>query len=492
MPYLLALDEGTTSARAAVYDEQAQRGSLESVSFNLNYPHPGWVEVDADVVWGAQLSATRRVLDVSKINAKEILALGITNQRETTVVWEAATGRPVGPAIVWQCRRTAAFCEELSRGPKKAMIEQRTGLVIDAYFSGSKLRWLLEQTPDGRARAANGELLFGTIDTWLIWKLTEGKVHVTDTTNASRTMLMNLETGEWDEELLRIFDIPRVMMPKIVGSREVVGVTSGDLFGAEIPIAGIAGDQQAALFGQACFHPGLTKNTYGTGCFALMQTGSQRPVSANRLLATRAACAESDPRYALEGSVFVGGAAMQFLRDNLGLFGDVTLTGELAATTPDTGGVYLVPAFTGMGAPYWDPDARGLISGLTRATSRAQIIRAGLESIAYQSYDLFEAMKADTGQALKELRVDGGAASNDFLMQFQADLLDCPVVRPVDIESTALGACYLAALGIGHFLEPSELEGFWRIEKRFEPAMRPAQREALLDGWTSAVRKARS
>ena len=492
MPYLLALDEGTTSARAAVYDEQAQRRSMESVSFNLNYPHDGWVEVDADVVWGAQLAATRRVLDVSKIDPKEIIALGITNQRETTVVWEKATGRPVGPGIVWQCRRTAAFCEELSRGPHKQMIEARTGLVIDAYFSGSKLRWLLEQTPDGRARAANGELLFGTIDTWLIWKLTEGKVHVTDTTNASRTMLMNLETGEWDDELLRIFEIPRAMMPKIVGSQEVVGVTSGALFGAEIPIAGIAGDQQAALFGQACFHPGLTKNTYGTGCFALMQTGPKRPVSAHRLLATRAACGADAARYALEGSVFVGGAAMQFLRDNLGLFGDVTLTGELAATTPDTGGVYLVPAFTGMGAPYWDPDARGLICGLTRSSSRAQIIRAGLESIAYQSYDLFEAMKADTGQALKELRVDGGAAANDFLMQFQADLLGCPVVRPMDIESTALGACYLAALGIGHFKETSELEGFWRIEKRFEPSMRPAERGVLLDGWRNAVGKARS
>ncbi len=492
MSYLLALDEGTTSARAAVYDEQAQRRSMESVSFNLNYPHDGWVEVDADVVWGAQLAATRRVLDVSKVDPKEIIAIGITNQRETTVVWEKSTGRPVGPGIVWQCRRTAAFCEELSRGPHKQMIEERTGLVIDAYFSGSKLRWLLEHTAEGRARAANGELLFGTIDSWLIWKLTKGKVHVTDTTNASRTMLMNLETGEWDEELLRIFEIPRAMMPKIVGSQEVVGVTSGALFGAEIPIAGIAGDQQSALFGQACFRPGLTKNTYGTGCFALMQTGSQRPLSANRLLATRAACERNDPRYALEGSVFVGGAAMQFLRDNLGLFGDVTLTGELALTTPDTGGVYLVPAFTGMGAPYWDPDARGLICGLTRSTSRAQLIRAGLESIAYQSYDLFEAMKADTGQALKELRVDGGAAANDFLMQFQADLLGCPVVRPMDIESTALGACYLAALGIGHFKKTSELEGFWRIEKRFEPSMRPEERGVLLEGWRSAVGKARS
>ena len=491
MPYILSLDEGTTSARAAVYDEHAQRRELESVSFNLHYPHPGWVEVDADAVWGAQLSAARRVLDVSKIDPRQILALGITNQRETTVVWEAATGRPVGPAIVWQCRRTAAFCEELSKGPYKQQIEDRTGLVIDAYFSGSKVRWLLDQTPDGKARATNGELLFGTIDTWLIWKLTEGKVHVTDTTNASRTMLMNLETGQWDDDLLRIFDIPKAMLPRIVSSREVVGVTAGDLFGAEIPIAGIAGDQQAALFGQACFHPGLTKNTYGTGCFALMQTGGNRPVSANRLLATRAACTASDPRYALEGSVFVGGAAMQFLRDNLGLFGDVGLTGEIAASVPDNGGVYMVPAFTGMGAPYWDPDARGILTGLTRATSRAQIIRAGLESIAYQSYDLFEAMKADTGQPLKELRVDGGAAANDFLMQFQADLLGCPVVRPVDIESTALGAAYLAALGVGHFKETSELEGFWRVEKRFEPAIHPSERDVLLGGWRSSINKAR-
>jgi len=491
VPYLLALDEGTTSARAAVYDKQAQRTALESVSFNLNYPHPGWVEVDADVIWGAQLSATRRVLDVSKVNPSEVMAVGITNQRETAVVWEKATGRPVGPAIVWQCRRTASFCEELAQGPYGKLITERTGLVIDAYFSGSKIRWLLDQTADGAARAANGELLFGTIDTWLIWKLTNGAVHVTDTTNASRTMLMDLERGDWDEQLLRLIGVPRAMMPKIVGSQEVVGVTAGELFGAEIPIAGIAGDQQAALFGQACFHPGLTKNTYGTGCFALMQTGGQRPVSANRLLATRAACEATDARYALEGSVFVGGAAMQFLRDNLGLFGDVTLTGEIARSVPDTGGVYLVPAFTGMGAPYWDSDARGLITGLTRSTSRAQLIRAGLESIAYQSYDLFEAMQADTGQALKELRVDGGAAANSFLMQSQADLVGCPVVRPVDIESTALGAAYLAALGIGHFKATSELEGFWRIDKRFEPTLRPSERETLLDGWRTAVSRAR-
>ncbi len=491
MPYLLALDEGTTSARAALYDEKAQRVAIEAVSFHLNYPHPGWVEVDADVVWGAQLSATRRALDTSRINPHEILAIGITNQRETTVVWEKATGRPIGPAIVWQCRRTAAYCEALAAGPQREYIERTTGLVIDAYFSGSKIRWLLDQYPDGQARAAAGELLFGTIDTWLIWKLTHGKVHVTDGTNASRTMLMNLATGDWDPELLRIFDIPRAMLPAIVGSSEVVGVTAAEFFGAEIPIAGIAGDQQAALFGQACFAPGLTKNTYGTGCFALMQTGAQQPQSQNRLLATRAAAPANAPQFALEGSVFVGGAAMQFLRDNLGIIEDLTLSADIAQSVPDTGGVYLVPAFTGMGAPYWDPAARGLLTGLTRATSRAQIIRAGLESIAYQSYDLFAAMQADTGQALKELRVDGGAAANGFLLQFQADLLGCPVVRPVDIESTALGAAYLAGLGIGHFRETAELAAFWRVEKRYEPQMTATQREALLAGWQHAVRQAR-
>ncbi len=491
MPYILALDEGTTSARAALYDGEAQRIGLEAVQFNLNYPEPGWVEVDADLVWGAQLAAARRALDVARIDAREIAAIGITNQRETTVVWEAATGRPVGPAIVWQCRRTARFCEELAAGPHGAMIEERTGLVIDAYFSGSKLRWILDRVENGRARAANGELLFGTIDTWLIWKLTNGRVHVTDTTNASRTMLMDLERGEWDAELLRIFDIPAAMLPKIVGSREAVGVTAAEMFGVEIPIAGIAGDQQAALYGQACFAEGLTKNTYGTGCFALMQTGARRPVSKNRLLGTRSACAASLPTYALEGSVFVAGAAMQFLRDNLGFFSDVRESSEIATALSDTGGVYMVPAFTGMGAPYWDPDARGIITGLTRSTTRAQITRAALESIAFQSFDLMEAMRLDCGHPPKELRVDGGAAANDFLMQFQADLLGCPVVRPVDIESTALGAAYLAGLGVGHFKETSDLEGYWRVEKRFEPEMPPGRRSELLDGWGAAIKKAR-
>jgi glycerol kinase len=487
--YLLALDEGTTSARAALYDPQLQRLAMEANAYNLNYPEQGWVEVDADVVWGAQLSATRRLLDAHRIDAKQILALGITNQRETTVVWEAATGRPLYPAIVWQCRRTAPFCEQLASGPYKERIESLTGLVIDAYFSASKLRWILDSIPDGQARAENGELRFGTIDTWLIWKLTGGRVFVTDLTNASRTMLMNLESGEWDSDLMRIFNIPAPLLPRIAGSQEVVGVCDADLFGAEIPIAGIAGDQQAALFGQACFHPGLIKNTYGTGCFALMHTGANRPVSKSRLLATRAASAVASPAYALEGSVFVAGAALQFLRDNLGFFTDVKITSELAESVPDTGGVYMVPALTGLGAPYWEPNARGTLTGLTRGTKRPHIIRAALEAIAFQTSDLMEAMRADSGQPPKELRVDGGAASNDFLMQFQADILNCPVVRPVDTESTAAGAAALAGLGIGHFASTEDLEAFWRIERRFEPQMRPTEREAHLAGWKQAIRQ---
>ncbi len=489
MPFLLALDEGTTSARAALYNAAAERVAMEANPYPLHYPQPGWVEVDGDVIWGAQISAARRLLDAQRVDPKSVLAIGITNQRETTLVWEAATGRPVAPAIVWQCRRTAAYCEELAQGPYKRRIEERTGLVIDAYFSASKLRWILERTPDGFQRAANGDLLFGTVDTWLIWKLSNGKLHVTDSTNASRTMLMDLVTGQWDDELLRIMDIPRAILPRITGSHEVVGETAPEHFGVPIPIAGNAGDQQAALFGQACFHPGLIKNTYGTGCFALMHTGSRRPVSQNRLLATRAAASAAEPQFALEGSVFVAGAAMQFLRDNFGFFTNVAFSEEIAKSVPDTGGVYLVPAFTGLGSPYWDPEARGLICGMTRSTQRAHLVRAALESIAYQSFDLLEAMRKDSGQSPRELRVDGGAAANDFLLQFQADVLGVPVVRPMDIESTALGAAYLAGLGVGAFRSPSELEAFWRMEKRFEPQMRPAERDSLLSGWKHAVRR---
>jgi glycerol kinase len=489
MGYLLALDEGTTSARAALYNEDAECLAMEANPYPLHYPQAGWVEVDADVIWAAQISAVRRVLDKLRVAPQDILAIGITNQRETTIVWEAATGRPVAPAIIWQCRRTAPYCEEIALSPYKRRIEERTGLVIDAYFSASKLRWILDHIPNGMARAAAGELRFGTVDTWLIWKLTNGRLHVTDVTNASRTLLMDLERGDWDEELLRIFDIPKPLLPRICGSAEIYGVTAADHFGHEIPVAGNAGDQQAALFGQACFEPGLVKNTYGTGCFALMQTGSRRPVSKNRLLSTRAAGSRTEPQYALEGSVFVAGAAMQFLRDNFAFFSDVRITEDVAKSVNSTEGVYFVPAFTGMGAPYWDANARGMIYGITRSTSRAHIIRAALESIAYQSCELIEAMRADTGQAPKELRADGGAAANNFLLQFQADVLGIPVARPRDIESTALGAAYLAGLGIGHFRSPRDLEAFWRIEKRFEPQTTPAERDAFMNGWKDAVRR---
>jgi glycerol kinase len=407
------------------------------------------------------------------------------------VVWERATGRAVAPAIVWQCRRTAPYCAELAQSSAAADITRRTGLVIDAYFSGSKIRWILENVPGARQMARDGELLFGNVDTWLVWKLTNGAVHVTDATNASRTMLMNLETGAWDDDLLRILDVPRAMLPRIAPSSAVVGAVHADHFGAEIPIAGIAGDQQAALAGQACFRAGLSKNTYGTGCFALMHTGSRLPVSRHRLLGTRAASTSGVPQFAIEGSVFVAGAAVQWLRDKLGLIRTAAESEALAASTPDTGGVYLVPAFVGLGAPHWDAAARGIVCGLTRSSGRAHIVRATLESIAYQTRELIDAMQADAGGPISELRVDGGAAANNFLMQFQADILDCPIVRPADIETTALGAAYLAGLATGFWKSVAEVESFWRAERRFEPAMDTGTRDRLFSGWKDAVARCR-
>jgi glycerol kinase len=396
----------------------------------------------------------------------------------------------VGPAIVWQCRRTAAFCTELARSAAAPAITRKTGLVIDAYFSGSKVRWILENTPGARERARAGELLFGNIDTWLIWKLTNGQVHATDPSNASRTMLMNLATGDWDDELLRTFEVPRGMMPKIVPSSGVAGTAGGSHLGAEVPIAGIAGDQQAALAGQACFRPGLSKNTYGTGCFALLHTGGHEPVSHNRLLATRAASTDATAQFAIEGSVFVAGAAVQWLRDQAGLIRTAAESAEIAAGVPDSGGVYFVPAFVGLGAPHWNPDARGIITGISRGTGRAHIVRAGLESIAYQTRELVECMEADAGEPLRELRVDGGAAVNDFLMQFQADILGRPIVRPVDVETTALGAAYLAGLAVGYWKSVAEVESFWRAERCFEPAMPESRREEAYAGWKAAVARA--
>ncbi len=397
----------------------------------------------------------------------QIIAAGITNQRETTIVWDRATGRPVAPAIVWQCRRTAPYCAELARSASGFRgHSRRTGLVIDAYFSGSKIRWILENTPGAPREGAGSQLLFGNVDTWLIWRLTNGGAHVTDLTNASRTMLRNLETGEWDDELLRILEVPRAMLPRIAPSSGVMGSIAAEHFGAEIPIAGVAGDQQAALAGQACFRAGLSKNTYGTGCFALMHTGGRLPVSRNRLLGTRAASIEPDgrPQYAIEGSVFVAGAAVQWLRDKLGLIQSAADSEALATATADTGGVYVVPAFVGLGAPHWDAGARGIITGLTRSSDRAHIVRAALESIAYQTRELIDAMQMDADEHISELRVDGGAAVNNFLMQFQADILDCPIVRPVDVETTALGAAYLAGLAVGFWKNAAEVEGFWRVK----------------------------
>jgi glycerol kinase len=491
MPFVLSLDEGTTSARAALYDEQGRNVAMESAPVHCRYPQASWVEQDADEIWNAQLYAARLLLDHAGVPASEIAAAGITNQRETTVVWERATGRPVAPAIVWQCRRTAPYCAELAQSSAAAEITRRTGLVIDAYFSGSKIRWILENVPGARQMARDGELLFGNVDTWLIWKLTNGAVHATDATNASRTMLMNLETGEWDDDLLRILDVPRVMLPRIAPSSAVVGAVHAEHFGAEIPIAGIAGDQQAALAGQACFRAGLSKNTYGTGCFALMHTGGHLPVSRNRLLGTRAASTDGLPQFAIEGSVFVAGAAVQWLRDKLGLIQTAAESEALAASVPDTGGVYLVPAFVGLGAPYWDAGARGILCGLTRSSDRTHIVRATLESIGYQTRDLIDAMQADAGERILELRVDGGAAANNFLMQFQADILGCPIVRPADIETTALGAAYLAGLATGFWKSVAEVESFWRAERRFEPAMDAATRDRLFSGWKDAVARCR-
>jgi glycerol kinase len=491
MPFVLSLDEGTTSARAALYDEQGRNVAMQSAPVDCRYPQPGWVEQDADEIWNAQLYATRLLLDRAGVSASQIVGVGITNQRETTVVWERASGRPVAPAIVWQCRRTAPYCAELAESPAAADITRRTGLVIDAYFSGSKIRWILENVPGARQRARDGELLFGNVDTWLIWKLTNGAEHVTDATNASRTMLMNLASGEWDDELLRILGVPRAILPRIVPSSGVVGAVHADHFGAEIPIAGIAGDQQAALAGQACFRAGLSKNTYGTGCFALMHTGGHLPVSRHRLLGTRAAATGGPPQFAIEGSVFVAGAAVQWLRDKLGLIQTAAESETVAGSVPDTDGVYLVPAFVGLGAPHWDAGARGILCGLTRSSDRAHVVRATLESIAYQTRELIDAMQADAGERISELRVDGGAAANNFLMQFQADILGCPIVRPADIETTALGAAYLAGMATGFWKSVAEVENFWRAERRFEPAMDEGTRARLFSGWKDAVARCR-
>ena len=492
MSAILALDQGTTSSRAIVFDEAGQVLGSAQQELTQIYPQSGWVEQDAEEIWSTQLVTARAALAQAGLSAEHIAAIGITNQRETTVVWECATGRPIANAIVWQDRRTAGLCEQLRVQGVEALFTGRTGLQLDSYFSGTKVRWLLDHVEGARARADKGALAFGTVDTWLIWKLTGGRVHATDVSNASRTMMFNIHTRDWDDKLLGLLRVPRALLPKVVDSSAVCGECDSAHFGRGIPIAGIAGDQQSALFGQQCTRSGMVKNTYGTGCFMLMHTGTRPVDSHNRLLTTVAWKIGETVEYALEGSVFIAGAAVQWLRDGLGI---IRASGEveaLARTVVDTGGVYLVPAFAGLGAPYWDPHARGTIVGMSRGTTAAHIARATLDSIAYQTADVLEAMHADSGIAVTELRVDGGATQNDLLMQFQADVLGVPVVRPKIYETTALGAAYLAGLAVGFWKSTDALAAQWQLDRRFEPAMSAARRAALKAGWAKAVKRSRA
>jgi glycerol kinase len=490
--HVLALDQGTTSSRAIVFDRAGRPVAIAQRELTQIYPQPGWVEHDPEEIWRTQLDCGRAALAQAGLTAADIAAVGITNQRETTVVWERASGAALGNAIVWQDRRTAAACAALRAQGREDEIRRRTGLVLDPYFSATKLAWRLDHLPEGRARAERGELAFGTVDAWLVHRLTHGRLHVSDVSNASRTQLLDLHTLDWDEQLLEWFGVPRAVLPRVVDSSGVAGHTHPDCFGAALPIAGIAGDQQAATFGQACFAPGMAKNTYGTGCFLMLQVGEQVPTPGPGLLATAGwrlgAGAGRERRYLVEGSVFAGGAVVQWLRDGLGLIASAADIEALAAQVPDAGGVFLVPAFAGLGAPYWDPGARGALLGLTRGTSRAHIARAALESIALQSTELLQAMRS-AGTQLKELRVDGGAARNDLLMQMQADLLGVPVVRPQCTETTALGAAFLAGLAVGLWQDVAQIESLWRVDRAFEPSWSEDRRIALLASWRRAVER---
>jgi glycerol kinase len=492
MAFLLALDQGTTSSRAIVFDDAGSVVASAQKEFRQHYPRPGWVEHDPREIWETQVGVAALALQKANLGGADIAALGITNQRETTVVWERATGRPITNAIVWQDRRTAAACDRLKIEGLGELIRGKTGLVPDAYFSGTKVAWILDQLPDARRMAEEGRLAFGTVDTWLIWNLTGGVRHVTDCSNASRTMLYNIHTGDWDDELLRILDVPRAMLPEIRATSEVYGETHTAAFSVPIPIGGAAGDQQAALFGQLCTAPGMVKNTYGTGCFMLMNTGQTPVRSANNLLTTVAWKIGERTDYALEGSVFVGGAVVQWLRDGLGIIASSDDVEALACQVEDTDGVYLVPAFAGLGAPQWDPYARGVLVGITRGTTAAHIARAALESIAYQSADLLECMRADSRISIEELRVDGGATVNDTLMQFQADILGVPVVRPPIRETTALGAAYLAGLAVGCWKNAAEIGNRLPVERRFLPNMCRERVERLTRGWKRALERSRN
>jgi glycerol kinase len=490
MTYLLALDQGTSSSRSIVFDASGRIVSMAQREFRQIFPQPGWVEHDPMDIWNTQLATARDALAGAGLDARAIAGIGITNQRETTVLWERASGRPIHNAIVWQDRRTEPICARLREDGLAAMVAERTGLVIDAYFSGTKIRWLLDHVPGARAAAERGELAFGTIDSWVVWQLTDGRLHVTDTSNASRTMLYDVRRGRWDDDLLAALDVPAALLPEVQPSSHRFGDTDAAVLGAPLPIGGIAGDQQAALFGQACFEAGMAKNTYGTGCFMLMHTGGHFEPSRNGLVATAAAQPGDAKQYALEGSVFVAGAVVQWLRDGMKAIEKSSDVEALAASVPDSGGVMFVPAFTGLGAPYWQPDARGTITGLSRGSTVAHVARAALDSIAYQSAALIDAMGRDAGAPITELRVDGGACANDLLMQFQADLLGIPVVRPKVIETTALGAAYLAGLACGVYRDTAELSRQWRAERTFVPTMSRDRAQALMSGWERAVRQA--
>ena len=491
MACILALDQGTTSSRAMVFDECGEIRGVGQFEFTQHFPQPGWVEHDALEIWQTQLAAMRQALAAAGIDAAQIAALGITNQRETTVIWERAGGRPIAPAIVWQDRRTAAACAALREAGHAQRIRHQTGLPLDPYFSGTKIAWLLDHVPGARARAENGELAFGTIDTWLVWQLTGGRCHVTDHSNASRTMLYDLHRQDWDDGLLALLRVPRALLPRIVASSGMCAECDAAHLGRSIPIAGIAGDQQAAAFGQACLAPGMVKNTYGTGCFILMNTGAAPHESSHHLMTSVGWRIGGATTYMLEGGVFMGGATVQWLRDGLGIIAAAAEVEALAASVADSGGVVLVPAFTGLGAPHWDPWARGLLIGLTRGSSRAHIARAALEAIALQSADVLTAMAADAGAAVTELRVDGGAAKNDLLLQIQADVAGIAVVRPRITETTALGAAYLAGLAVGVWPDTAALAAQWQVERRFEPRLAAAPRDALRERWARAVERAK-
>lgn len=488
--YIMALDLGTTSCRCIIFDKNGRICSAAQKEFTQYFPQPGWVEHDAEEIWATQTGLMYEAMSKIDITINEIAGIGITNQRETTVLWDKETGRPVHKAIVWQCRRTAGYCDELKKLGMAEFFRSKTGLVLDAYFSATKLRWLLDNVIGARERAEKGELLFGTVDSWIIWKLTGGKVHVTDYSNASRTMLFNIHTLKWDEEILRVLKIPQQILPEVKPSSHVYGYTDSKLFGREVPIAGAGGDQQCALFGQTCFERGEVKNTYGTGGFMLMNTGTAPVNSHNGLVTTIAWGVDDKVEYALEGSIFVAGAAVQWLRDELGLIRDAAESEVLAKSVPDANGCYVVPAFVGLGAPYWDQYARGAIVGLTRGVNRNHIVRATLESIAYQVNDVLTAMQEDSGMPITSLRVDGGACDNDFLMQFQADILNTPVVRPYCIETTAMGAAYLAGLAVGYWRSKEEILANHVIAAEFKPQMGQAKRESLLQGWHNAVKAA--